>query len=123
LDAHKPVILCVDDENLPLALRKLVLEKQGYQVVTAASAPDAMQVLESYPVDLVLTDHLMPGGTGTDLAKTIKESRPGLPVILMSGVNETPTDAGYADLFISKVEGPAAMCQKIAEVLSARTSS
>ena len=65
-------ILCVDDEQLPLLLRKLVLEKQGYKVVTAGSASDALQALKEHRVDLVLTDQLMPGGTGTELAQSIE---------------------------------------------------
>ena len=111
-------ILCVDDEQLPLALRKLVLEKQGYQVLTANSGVEALRIIEADHVDLVLTDQLMPGGTGTELAQTIKQTRPGMPVVLISGVNEIPADAKYADLFISKVEGPTAMCQKVAAVLA-----
>jgi len=59
----------------------------------------------------------MPDMTGTQLARIIKESHQTLPIILISGVNEVPPDAGYADLFVSKLEGPAALCQKILEVL------
>jgi CheY-like chemotaxis protein len=118
LDKPNLFILCVDDEHLPLALRKLVLEKQGYQVLTASSGAEALRVLDADHVDLVLTDQLMPGGTGTELAKAIKKTRPGMPVVLISGVNEIPADAVYADLFISKVEGPTAMCQKVAAVLA-----
>lgn len=118
MDAPKLTILCVDDEDLPLALRKLVLEKQGYAVITAKSASEAMKILKDQPVDLVLTDQLMPGGTGTELTRSIKKGRPHMPVILISGVNEIPADARYADLFISKVEGPMAMCRKIAVVLA-----
>jgi DNA-binding NtrC family response regulator len=118
LDAHNIVILCVDDEELPLTLRKLVLEKQGFRVITANSAAAAMRILDSQDVDLVLTDQLMPGGTGTDLAISVKEVRPSLPVILISGVNEIPPDAKYANLFISKVDGPTAMGRKILSVLS-----
>ncbi len=113
-------ILLVDDEELPLILRKLVLEMQGYQVVTARSALDALQVLNDHPVDLVLTDQVMPGGTGTELAQSIKGRWPELPVILISGINEIPPDAKYADLFISKVEGPTALCTKISAILSGR---
>jgi DNA-binding NtrC family response regulator len=118
--AHNSFILCVDDESLPLLLRKLVLEKQGYRVVTASSATDALRALKEHPVDLVLTDQLMPGGTGTELAQSIKREWPGLPVILMSGVNEIPPDVGYVDVFISKTEGPIAMCEKISAVLEAQ---
>lgn len=112
------IILCVDDEEIPLTLRKLVLEKQGYQVVTASSTALALEVLDSRHIDLVLSDQLMPGGTGTELTKKIKQARPQLPVIIVSGVNEIPPDAHYADLFISKVEGPRAMCEKIAGILA-----
>ena len=113
----KPVILCVDDEPNSLVLRKLVLQKAGYEVVTANSATAALDVLASTQVDLVLSDQLMPGLTGTELARQIKNRWPSLPVILISGVNEIPADAEIADLFMSKVEGPVMMCQNINDVL------
>ncbi|HYX53496.1 MAG TPA: response regulator [Candidatus Limnocylindrales bacterium] len=112
------VILCVDDEPNSLVLRKLVLERAGYKVITASSVQQAMKVLESEKPDLVLSDQLMPGGTGTELAKQVKEKMPRMPVIIISGVNEIPPDATYADLFMSKVEGPIAMCEKVASVLN-----
>lgn len=111
-------ILCVDDEVLPLTLRTLVLVKQGYRVLTADSIEKALLILDENSVDLVLTDQLMPGGTGTKLAAAVKQKWPGLPVILISGVNELPANAESADLFISKVEGPTAMLEKISAVLS-----
>ena len=58
---NKHVILCVDDEDNPLVLRKLVLEKAGYEVATAHSADEALNILASRRIDLVLSDHLMPG--------------------------------------------------------------
>jgi DNA-binding NtrC family response regulator len=92
----------------------------GYHVITARSASDAMQALSECPVDLVLTDQIMPGGSGTELAKSIKRKWPDLPVILISGINEIPPDAVYANLFISKVEGPAVLCEQISAILSER---
>jgi CheY-like chemotaxis protein len=118
LNPQPPSILCVDDQELPLKLRKLVLEKQGYRVITANSAAGAMELLAKIDVDLVPTDQLMPGGTGIELAKSAKQVRPELPVVLISGVNEIPADADAADLFISKTEGPATMCEKISLVLA-----
>src|SRR6516225_8318271 len=84
----KPVVLCVDDEEIPLLLRKLVLEKAGYDVVTASSVLRALEIVSTRHVDLVLSDHLMPGSTGTELARQIKSRLPQLPVVLLSGVNE-----------------------------------
>jgi len=92
-------------------------------VEAVRSATEAMQALGDHVVDLVLTDQVMPGGTGTELAQSIKKRWPDLPVILISGVNAIPPDAMYADMFISKVEGPAAMCAKISAVLGARRCS
>lgn len=114
---EKCVILCVDDEPIPLILRKSVLEKAGYSVVTASCGTEALTLLEVNCVDLVLTDMLMPGMSGAQLAREVKSRQPELPVILYSGVNEIPEDASNADLFLSKVSGPANMCAKVSEML------
>jgi CheY-like chemotaxis protein len=117
LPETKTVILCVDDENIPRTLRKLILEKQGYEVIVATSAIEALEILKTSRFDLVLTDQMMPGMTGTDLTKRIKSMMPRMPVIIISGMNELPVDAEHADRFISKIEGPEALFQGIAEVL------
>ena len=119
----KYVILCVDDEQNSLALRKLVLEKSGYEVVTASSVNDALGKFSPDEFDLVLSEILMPGRPGTDLAREIKTTYPDFPVVLLSGVNELPPDASYADAFISKVEGPIRMCEKISAVLNGHRDS
>lgn len=111
------VILCVDDEDIPRTLRALVLGKRGYEVLSAASAAQALELLALHHVDLVLTDQIMPEMAGTELAKQLRATRPSLPVIIVSGVNEIPEDAVYADRFVSKVEGPEVLFRCIAEVL------
>lgn len=113
-------ILCVDDEENPLVLRKFLLEKAGYDVITAKSAEEALEIAGRENVDLVLSDYLMPGTTGAELARRVKVRRPDLPVVLLSGVNEIPAGADIADAFLSKVEGPERLCQQIASVLSER---
>jgi CheY-like chemotaxis protein len=112
-------ILCVDDEETPRTLRKLILQKQGYQVVTAASGDEALEVLNRANIDLVLSDQMMPGMTGTELTKSVKAMRPAMPVILISGVNEIPEDASYADRFISKIGGPELLFKTVLDVLTA----
>ncbi|HZQ19967.1 MAG TPA: response regulator [Terriglobales bacterium] len=114
---NRRVILCVDDENNPLVLRKLVLEKAGYEVVTAGSGKEALQLAQERAFDLVLSDHLMPGMNGAELAQAIKSKQPHLPVILISGVNDIPPGATVADAFLSKVEGPDALGKHITAVL------
>jgi CheY-like chemotaxis protein len=115
---EKAIILCVDDEEIPLYFRKLVLQKAGFKVLTAKSAMLALEVLATSKVDLVLSDVLMPQVLGTELARLIKQDRPEMPVVLVSGVNEIPSEASYADMFISKLEGPVAMCEKIRKLLN-----
>jgi CheY-like chemotaxis protein len=115
--SSKPVILVVDDEETPLVLRKLVLQKAGYEVLTARSATEALQIAGSRDLNLVITDHLMPGITGVELAQQIKSRFPELRVVLLSGVNDIPAGSDLADLFVSKVEGPERLCQQISAVL------
>jgi CheY-like chemotaxis protein len=114
---HKAVILCVDDEQNPLTLRKLVLQRAGYEVLTATSAKEALELVASRKLDLVLSDHLMPGMHGTELAEQIKAEHPELPVILISGVNELPAGSAIANAFVSKSEGPDALCKEVAAIL------
>lgn len=118
MTAHRFVILCVDDERTSLIVRSLVLEKAGHEVIPAISAAEALEILKLRPVDLVLTDLLMPGMSGADLARVVKTQNPALPVVLFSGVNELPPDQSHADLFVSKLEGPVFLCEKVAEILN-----
>jgi DNA-binding NtrC family response regulator len=84
-------VLVVDDEQDILILLKLILETHGYRALLASGAEGAMRFLgqENLALDLLLTDVVMPGMTGTDLAKVSKELRPGLPVLFMSGFADT----------------------------------
>lgn len=114
----RPVILCVDDEENSLLLRKLVLQKAGYEVLTATSGKEALRLADSRSINLVLSDQLMPDMSGTELAQQLKAQFPRLPVVLISGINELPPGAQVADAFLSKVEGPAALCREIAVLLT-----
>jgi CheY-like chemotaxis protein len=113
----KASILCVDDEENGLQLRKLVLEKSGYDVVAASSATEALEAMAARTFDLILADYVMPGISGAELAVTAKTRDPDVPVILISGINEVPADSAEADLFISKTEGPAKLIEAIEALL------
>ena len=81
----KPRILVVDDD--PGTQRSLAhaLELEGYAVVTAGSAGEALSRLQAESVQAVLSDVVMPGASGLELLKSLRERAPELPVILMSG--------------------------------------
>jgi len=114
----KVTILCVDDEQIARELRRLILIRQGYEVITASSGAEAVELLRTGGIDLVLSDQMMPGMTGTELAKVVRFEWPKLPFLLVSGVNEIPIGAELADRFVSKVAGPDVLFASIREVLS-----
>ncbi len=77
-------ILIVDDEKNYLLVLSAVLEEEGYEVLTAVSGAEALEVLASSEPDLVLTDMKMPGMDGIELLERIKARDPDLPVIMMT---------------------------------------
>jgi PAS domain S-box-containing protein len=89
---NREKILVVDDEIPVLNMMQQHLRKMGYRVITRADSLEAMNTLRADPdhFDLVITDHTMPGLQGADLAEELGALRPGLPVILMTGLNQPP---------------------------------
>ncbi|SRR5258706_1935480 len=111
-------ILCVDDEQLALTVRKMVLEHEGYRVLAATDMDQAMMLCLSNPVDLVLTDYYLQGATtGTDLAKRIKKKKPRLKVAILSGSAEIPENMQNVDAFLSKTLSPPEMLAEVARLL------
>jgi CheY-like chemotaxis protein len=83
-------VLLVDDEDLIRLSTADMLIELGYQVVEAGSAEEALKLLNrGLRPDLVLTDHLMPGMSGTELARTLRHDRPSIKVLVVSGYAET----------------------------------
>ena len=116
---EKPLlVLCVDDEKPALFLRSAVLASAGYKVLTASSSGEALQIFRENSVDLVITDHLLVGATGTALARQIKELRPQVPVVILSGVVDPPEGMSAANLFLSKNAGPTEMLAQVARLLN-----
>lgn len=86
-------VLVVDDDVTTRAAIRRVLERQGYSVIVAEDAFDALRVLQSthVPVDLLVTDVQMPGMRGDTLARRVRESWPDLPVLFVSGESDFAT--------------------------------
>ncbi len=94
---HLGLVLVVDDEELVRMTTSEILQDLGYRTLEAPDAKAALAVLNGgEPVDFVVTDHLMPGMTGAELALTIRGLWPVLPVLLVSGYAEP--DGVPADL-------------------------
>lgn len=80
---NKPVLVVDDEETLRFIISS-VLEDEGYQVTTAASGEEAMRLLEANPYKLVISDIVMPGMSGIDLLRKIKEKKPETEVVIIT---------------------------------------
>jgi CheY-like chemotaxis protein len=111
-------ILCVDDEENQLALRKLMLERAGYRVLTAASPARAIELFRSDAVDLVIVDYYLPGMNGLSLARELLRLKK-LPIVVLSAYAELPCESiGTADVWITKGNASEELLTKLEELLS-----
>jgi DNA-binding NtrC family response regulator len=118
MSANLPAtILIIDDNEKALKVRKMVLEVSGYSVLTAADVELAMQLFTASAVDIVISDHLLQGQTGTELAVEMKRLKPTIPIVIISGAVQAPEGMENADLFMVKGESPAVWLKKISDLL------
>ncbi|MEA3033955.1 MAG: hypothetical protein QOH86_1971, partial [Sphingomonadales bacterium] len=81
-------ILAVDDDALVLLNTAAMLEELGHTVYPAGSGAEALQILATHPVDLIVTDYVMPKMNGAQLADAAREAHPDLPILIASGFAE-----------------------------------
>jgi PAS domain S-box-containing protein len=85
-------VLFVDDDPLVLMSTKAMIEDLGHQVVAVCDGAEALMVINDHgDFDLVITDHVMPNMTGTELARHVARLSPNLPVIIASGFTDNPS--------------------------------
>ena len=98
----KRTILCVDDNEQALSIRKVMLETRGYRVLPCTTAEEAIEVFKTGGIDLVLSDFVLPGRDGQKLIEEIKNLSPSTPAILFSGKVKFYDRECRADLFLPK---------------------
>jgi two-component system, OmpR family, response regulator CpxR len=98
----KRTILCVDDNEQLLSIRKVMLETRGYRVLAFSDAQQALQRFSQGGIDLVLTDLVMPGIDGSKLIEAVKDLSPETPAILISGKAKIYEQESVADVFLAK---------------------
>jgi two-component system response regulator CpxR len=98
----KRTILCVDDNEQALSIRKVMLETRGYRVLACSNGQQALEAFKQGGVDLVLSDLQMPGLDGAELVDKIKELSACTPAILFSGKTRFYEKDTRADLFLPK---------------------
>ena len=98
----KRTILCVDDNEQALSIRKVMLETRGYRVLACTTGNQALELFRQGGIDLVLSDLQMPGLDGAALVDKIKDLSPETPAILFSGKVKAYEKDTRADVFLPK---------------------
>jgi two-component system cell cycle sensor histidine kinase/response regulator CckA len=116
-------VLVVEDEVIVRRMMTRALEEAGYRVLQAGNAAEAIEIVTRAPdkINLLLTDVVMPGQNGRELAESIKTLRPGIPVLFTSGYTDGEIERrGLLDpgaAFIQKPLTPAALVRALRELL------
>jgi CheY-like chemotaxis protein len=114
----RPLILCIDDEELGLKVRRIVLEREGYSVLTALDGPTGLRLFADERVDAVVLDYFMPAMNGGEVAAEMRQLRPQVPIILLSAyINLPPEVIRTVDCTILKGDGPGVLLTKMRELL------
>jgi CheY-like chemotaxis protein len=118
-------VLLVEDNDGVRGLARDTLEHLGYDVIAASSGRESIRLVDAHdgPVHLLLTDVVMPGMNGFELAERLRESHPGMKVLFMSGYSEEAVARhGLLDPdrnFLPKPFTPVALAGKMREILDA----
>jgi PAS domain S-box-containing protein len=126
--AHEPqpnvtTVLLVEDEEIVRRSLHQALSDAGFRVLQAGGAREALAASEHYPgsIDMVVTDVVMPGMSGRELAERLAEVRPGVPVLFISGYTQDARLVGKP--FVRKPFAPAKLLEKMQELLPASRPS
>lgn len=84
-------ILIADDEDMIRELINITLSKEGFTCFQAASAEEGLEIINNHRLDLALLDIMMPGRSGIDLLKDIKQTTPDTPVLMITAMNDMDT--------------------------------
>ena len=118
-----PTILCIDDEALGLQIRKAVLERAGYRVLTAIDGSSGLAAFRNEAVDGVVLDYYMPEMDGGAVAETMRRERPNIPIMLLSAYINLPTEVvQLVDVTLLKGEGPLELLEKLRLMLRSASS-
>ncbi len=121
---HGETILVVEDEAAMLEVTRRLLQDGGYTVLTASGGEAALRLVAGHPgeIQLLLTDVVMPGMLGKEVAVRVGELRPGIPVLYMSGYAQAVIapmgDLAAGHAIIDKPFSEAALLERVAEALS-----
>jgi CheY-like chemotaxis protein len=118
------LVLCVDDEPIGLQVRKILLERAGYRVLTAEDGQVGLSLFNKQPVEVVVLDYSMPGMDGGEVATRMRQIKPKVPILLLSAYVGLPSDVtSLVDLYMTKGEGPEKLLQRLGSLLQVAPTS
>jgi len=113
------MILCIDDEATGLMVRKILLESQGYEVLTASSGPEGLELFVAHPIEAVVLDYSMPGMNGGQVAAELKRLNPNIKILLLTAYVDLPEEAlKWVDKRSVKGVSPTSFLADLQELLS-----
>ncbi|HWW24228.1 MAG TPA: response regulator [Edaphobacter sp.] len=113
-----PLVLCVDDELVGLRVRKILLERAGYRVLTALNGAAGLEIFANEPVQAVVLDYSMPGMHGGEVASRMRQTKPHIPILLLSAYIGLPAEVtSLVDLYMTKGEGAPVLLKKLGSLL------
>ena len=114
----KATILCIDDHWKGLIARKMLLEKNGYNVLEATDGSEGLRLFLSHPVDAVILDYQMPGMNGDVVAAEMKLLKAQIPIMLLSAYGPLPRHKlKSVDSFVSKSQPPRILLSALKDML------
>jgi CheY-like chemotaxis protein len=118
----KSKILCIDDHWNGLIGRKMLLEKNGYEVLEASGGDEGLKLFRSNRVDAVVLDYQMPGMNGDVVAAKMKRIKSSVPIMMLSAYEPLPKNKLKAvDAFLSKSQPTDKLLSNLQHMLDGRS--
>jgi CheY-like chemotaxis protein len=128
-DNRRPLVLIVDDEKVIADTLSMILSKSGFSTMTAYDGISALELAAAIAPDLIISDVVMPGMTGVELAIAVTQTLPNCRILLFSGQAATldllqkARHAGHDFTTLTKPVHPTDMLRRISECLATRGSA
>jgi len=112
-------VLCVEDEDSQLELRRLVFESAGFEFIGARTGAEALELFRDREISAVVLDYWMASMNGLAVATEMKRQRPSVPVIILSGFAALPGEgAGLVDAWFQKATiEPEELIKRVTELI------
>jgi two-component system response regulator GlrR len=117
------VVLCVAAEQVSLSVRGLVLQSEGYSVISASTPEDALRLSAQRQPDVIICEHPLGKGNGVEVAKRLKEVNPDTPILLITDPMDSIPQTLAVDAYMTKIDGPQALLRSVAALLDSKSGT